>query len=222
MRFDDVDAAIAGVPFMKSAQGRQVYDLIVEHRLRQVLELGFAHGKSTCYLAAAVDELGGGGQVLTIDKRSAVGRSPNIHQLLDKCGLADRVTPVFAETSFTWELMRLLDQEPQPRFDFVYLDGGHTWDVTGYGFFLVDRLLNPGGWLLFDDLDWTIAGSRALQNSAWANQLPADQRTTAQVRKVFELLVHTHPSYVEIYEQDGWGWARKRRGFSPWLARRAG
>lgn len=215
MRFDDVDAAVAGVQYMKTAQGRQVYDLLIEHKLSRVLELGFAHGKSTCYLAAAVDELPDG-HVLTMDKPSALQRSPNIHQLLEKVGLAERVTPVFCETSYTWELMKLLEQDPQPQFDFAYIDGGHTWDVTGFGFFLVDRLLAPGGWMLFDDLNWTIAKSEGLRSASWAQKLPEEQRVTPQVRKVFELLVQTHPDYDEVYEKDGWGWARKRHGSGSW------
>lgn len=210
MNFDDVDSAVAGVQYMKTAQGRQVYDFLIQHKLHRVLELGFAHGKSTCYLAAAVDELGPGGHVLTLDKPSALQRSPHIHELLEKVGLTERVTPVFCETSYTWELMKLLEQDPQPRFDFAYIDAGHTWDVTGFGFFLVDRLLAPGGWLLFDDLNWTIAASQGLRNVSWAQKLPEEQRTAQQVRKVFELLVRTHPDYDEVYERGGWGWARKR------------
>jgi predicted O-methyltransferase YrrM len=222
VKFDDVDAAVTGVPFMKTKQGRQVYEFLLEHKLSRVIELGFAHGKSTCYLAAAVAELGRDGHVVTMDRTSAKERTPNIHQLLDKTGLGGRVTPVFAETSYTWELMRLLDRNPQPRFDFAYIDAGHTWDVTGYGFFLVDRLLAPGGWVLFDDLDWTIATSQGLQNAAWAQQLPEEQRTTPQVRKVFELLVKTHPGYDNVSEKDGWGWARKRPGSGSWRPFRRG
>lgn len=214
VKFDDVDAAIAGVPFMTTKQGRLVHEFIVKNKLGRVLELGFAHGKSTCYLAAAASELGGDAHVLTIDNLSAQDRSPNIHQLLDKCGLAEHVTPVFAKTSYTWELMKLLERDPQPRFDFAYIDGGHTWDVTGYGFCLVDRLLAPGGWILFDDLDWTFAKSPSLSRSTRVQNLPEEERTTPQVRKVFDLLVRADPRYVDVHEHAGWGWARKRRRFS--------
>lgn len=209
MRFEDVEAAVSGVPFMNPARGRLVYDHLIAHRLPRVLELGFAHGTSTCYLAAAVDELGPDGHVLTIDVSAAADRSPNIHQLLEKTGLSGRVRPVFAERSFTWELMKLLEQDPRPRFDFIYLDGGHTWDVTGYGFFLADLLLEPGGWLLFDDLDWTIAGSPGARDRQWARRLPEEERTTAQVRKVFDLLVRPHPGYIDVSDDGVWGWARK-------------
>lgn len=208
MKFEEVDAAVAGTKFMHSKQGREIYDFILEHRLGRVLELGFAHGKSTCYLAAAVDQLGDG-HVLTMDTAHARDRKPNIHELLSKCGLTERVTPVFAASSYTWELMKLLEQRPQPRFDFAYIDGGHTWDATGFGFLLVDKLLVPGGWMLFDDLDWTIASSPSVAESRWARKVSEEERTTAQVRKVFELLVRTHPHYGELREKGGWGWARK-------------
>jgi predicted O-methyltransferase YrrM len=209
VRFEDVDRLVAGTKYMSSRQGQLVYEFLVGQKLGRVLELGFAHGKSTCYLAAAADELGGDAHVLTMDRKGVLDREPNLHQLLDRCGLADRVTPVIAETSYTWELMKLLERDPQPRFDFAYIDAGHTWDVTGFGFLLVDRLMAPGGWVLFDDLDWTLATSPALRDAPETRRLPEEQRTAPQVRKVFELLVRTHPDYVEVHERDGWGWARK-------------
>lgn len=207
MRFGDVDRQLAGVQYMSSKQGRTVYEFIVENRLARVLELGFAHGKSSCYFAAAVDELDG--HLTTIDRPAARRREPSIDQLLDRCGLAERVTTVYAKGSFTWELMGMLEREPQPRFDFVYLDAGHTWDVTGFGFFLVDKLLAPGGWLLFDDLNWTIAASEGLRDDERAAKLPKEQRTTAQVGKVFDLLVRTQPGYRNVRQQGNWGWAQK-------------
>jgi hypothetical protein len=51
--------------------------------------------------------------------------------------------------------MKLLEVHADPIYDFCYIDGGHSWDVSGFGFFLVEKLVRPGGWLLFDDLDWT-------------------------------------------------------------------
>ncbi|MGH3466835.1 MAG: class I SAM-dependent methyltransferase [Thermocrispum sp.] len=212
MKFDDVDAVVAGTRFMTSDQGRTVYEFIVENKLGRVLELGFAYGKSSCYFAAAAEEVGGDSHVVTMDLENAKDRKPNIHQLLEKCGLTELVTPVFAGSSYTWELMKLLEKDPQPRFDFAYIDGGHTWDVSGFGFMLVDRLLAPGGWVLFDDLDWTLDGSPTMRKLPWVKKLPEHERTTGQVRKVFELLVTTHPDYVNVHEAKGWGWAQKSPG----------
>src|SRR3954447_5045651 len=123
MRFEDVHPLVDGVPHMTPQQARTVYDFLVETRRTRVLELGFAHGVSTCIFAAAMEETGG--RVTTIDRVSARGREPNIEQLLERTGQQDRVKVIFEETSYTWALMRFLEKKPMPRFDFVYIDGAH-------------------------------------------------------------------------------------------------
>ncbi len=120
--------------------------------------MGFLHGKSSAYLAAILEDLGRG-HLTTIDRKAAQEFEPNIFNTLERVGLSHRVTPIFAHRSHTWELCKMIQSGQGPRFDFCYFDGGHTWDVTGFGFVLVDLLLKPGGWILFDDLDWTIAHS---------------------------------------------------------------
>jgi predicted O-methyltransferase YrrM len=210
MKLAEVGAHVAGVQHMTSKQGKQVYEHILQNKPERILELGFAHGTSSCYMAAALDELGGDRKLLTIDREQARKREPNIIDLLERCGLARWVDAVFAETSYTWELMQMLDQSQQPRFDFVYIDGAHMWDPDGFAFLLVDRLLKPGGWVLFDDLNWTLSSSPSMKVQPWVLALPEDQRTTPQIRKVFELLVKTHPAYTDFIDREGWGWAHKR------------
>ena len=61
--------------------------------------------------------------------------------------------------SYNWSLMTLLQDSPAPFFDYIYLDGAHTWAVDALAFFLVDLLLKPGGYIDFDDYYWTIDGS---------------------------------------------------------------
>lgn len=214
MDFDQIDRHLEGVPIISSSRARSLYDFVVENECRDILELGFAHGKSTCYLAAAVQELGSG-SVLTLDRESARRRSPNIETLLEQTGLSDWVQPVYANRSHTWELMKVIeaatvDGRCRPRFDFCFLDDAHTWDVTGFGFFLVEKLLRPGGWLLFDDLRWTMAGSPSPSIRQQAARLSKEEATTAQVGKVFSLLVETHSEFgnFKIDKRD-WGWAQK-------------
>ncbi|MGH8903216.1 MAG: class I SAM-dependent methyltransferase [Egibacteraceae bacterium] len=180
-----------------------------------MLELGFAHGVSTCYLAAAV-AANGGGSVLTFDNRTALVRSPSIAELLDHLELEAFVTPVFAERSYTWELMKLIEIHTRagmcrPAFDFCFIDGAHSWEVDGFAFFLVEKLLLPGSWMLFDDLDWTFATSPALGHTAMVRSMPIAERVTPQIGRVFDLLVRQH-SNVDEFRMDGsWGWAHKRQ-----------
>jgi hypothetical protein len=107
-------------------------------------------------------------------------------------------------------LMRLLQEDATPRFDLCYLDGAHDWFVDGFAFFLVDRLLRPNGWIIFDDLDWAYATSPALGHSDRVRQMPEDERTTAQIRLVYDLLVKTHPDYHNFRDEGEWAFAQKR------------
>ena len=220
MDFDRIDKQLKELPFISSRRARSLYDFVIENECRDILELGFAHGKSSCYLAAAVQELGSG-SILTMDNMGSRSREPNIEALLQQTGLSDWVQPVYANRSFTWELMKVIEEATvdgrcRPRFDFCFLDAGHTWDVTGFGFFLVEKLLRPGGWLLFDDLGWTMAGSRSPHVRRQAERFSEEEATTAQVEKVFSLLVETHPEFGNCRIDRGrwidryqWGWAQK-------------
>lgn len=208
MKVDDVHARVAGVPHMRPGQAAAITQLILERGCADVLELGFCHGVSTCYLAGAVEELGRG-HVTTIDLESARDLAPPIGELLGRVGLARLVTVIHEPTSYVWRLMRFLDEDPAPRFDLCYIDGAHDWFTDGFAFLLVDRLLRPGGVVVFDDLDWTFAASPALGTSERVRRMPDDERTTAQVRKVYELLVKPHPGYDRFVEKDGWAYAYK-------------
>lgn len=212
MDYERIVENVKGIPYTSPGRGKKLYDHVLRHRPKRILELGFAHGVSTCYLAAALDELGSG-SVTTMDMASARNREPNVEQLATSLGLGDYIDPIYCESSFTWDLRSLLSDHSEPIFDLVFHDAGHTWDVAGYGFFLTDPLLRPGGWMLFDDLDWTLEGSRRMREKDWVRQLPDEQRTMAQVGQVYDLLVKRHRDYVEVArDEDGaWAWVRKRR-----------
>ncbi len=210
MEFDSVADIVDGIPHMSRRNGRRVYDHVVKNELRRVLELGTHHGVSTCYLGAAVDELGGG-SVVTMDRVIARNLEPNVEELLHRTGLSHVVAAVYAERSFTWNLREMLARPDPPQFDFVFLDGGHTWDVTGFSFFLVDRLLAPGGWLLFDDIQWSLAKSPSVSDKPETKALPEEERTAEQVGDVFRILVERDPNYVTRLDGN-WGWAQKRSG----------
>lgn len=230
MDVEKVAEAVEGVPHIAPASGRRLYEFVLGHDVADVLELGTAHGVSACYLAAALHEQGRG-QVITLDLPRALKRDPSVYDLLERTGLGPYVTPMFNEGGHTWQLLRWLDSGAAPTFDFCFLDAGHSWDVTGYAFFLVDRVLRPGGWLLFDDLTWTYDSSPSLRESTRAREMPEDQRTTPQVGKVFDLLVAQHPDYDHVERDRGgrWGWAQKnhrrrprRAAVTRLLARRRG
>ena len=208
MKIDQIRERVKSIPYMSVTQAETITDVILENRFQNILELGFGHGVSTCYIAGAVDDLGRG-TITTIDSISAREAEPNIEHLLGSLGLAKYVAIFYEPTSYIWWLMKMLEERPSPRFDFCYIDGAHDWFADGFAFFLVDRLLKPGGLIIFDDLDWTYESSPTLKKTQRVKRMPQDEKSTPQIRKVYELLVKPHPAYGEFMEKGRWAYARK-------------
>ncbi len=200
MKVAAVRERVGTTPVMTLEQAHAITRFVEEHDLHNLLELGFAHGVSTCYLAGALEELGGG-HLTSIDHEVARSREPDADTLLARTGLSRFVTLIYDATSYAWRLGKMLEEDPEPRFDFCYIDGAHTWLVDGFAFLIVDRLLVPGGWIVFDDLDW-IAPSEPERPTPAELAIP-------QVRMVYDLLVKPHPSYDHFIERDGWAFAHK-------------
>ena len=209
MNNEEVKKIVGDTPCMVPHQADRITSFIEENALYDVLELGFAHGVSTSYMAAALGRLGQG-SITAIDTYMAKDRNPRIEYLLEQVGELDRVNIFYEPTSYTWRLMKFLEEDPQPRFDLCYLDGAHNWFVDGFAFFLVDRLLRPGAWIIFDDLNWTYDRSPSLKNTEGVKQMPEDERSTPQIKKVYELLVKTHPDYHNFSVEGSWAFAQKR------------
>jgi predicted O-methyltransferase YrrM len=212
--FEQVAAAVAGVPFMSPEQGRLVYEHVKSTHAQDVLELGTAHGVGAAYLAAA------GARVTTVDFQGAL-YEPRPEDVLLRAGVRDRVTVVRRYSSYTWWLKEQVQAASdahgnvEPRFDFVYLDGAKHWTIDGLAVILAEKLLRPGGWLLMDDLGWTYAQDpqRSATDGIVHRELSEPERTEPHLRAVFDLIVAQHPSFTELKVQDEWwGWARKAPG----------
>ena len=212
-KFEEITERFAEVRYMNAARAGILRDLIHRFDARDILEIGFYQGKSSLYIAGALEDLGRG-QLTTIDRESAKKHDPNIETLLGQAGLAHRVTPVYAFRSFTWELQKMVAQDPRPQFDLCYFDGGHTWDETGFGFLLVDLLLRPGGVIVFDDMNWTVAGSAAYtKNVAKSATYSPDEAAARSVERVWDLLVPERGyERIERHDKIHWGVARKPGG----------
>ena len=218
MKFEEIKSLVAGVPYMTARQGKILYDFVLNERRENCLELGFAHGVSSCYIAAALDELGGGHLTAVDLVAGQAWQQPSIEDMLAKTGLQEYVTVVRERTSYTWFLKKALEQHlAAPEiYDFCFIDGPKNWTIDGFAFFLVDRLLKTDGWVLFDDYDWRYRNvkdwhiEKFEESGVMVSQMGADQLDTPHVALIFELLVMTHPNYAEFKVQDGeWAWAHK-------------
>ena len=205
-----VRQVVDNLPYMTMEMALKIDHLLTRYRLKNCLELGFYHGVSSAYIASILRK-NGGGKLTTIDRINARELKPNIDKILAALNLQSYVEVYYEERSYSWRLMKMLERNPRAYFDFCYIDGGHSWDNTGFAFFLVEKLLKPGAWLILDDLDWTFKSmEKRAGRDAWFRQKPREEITTPQVRKVWELLIKPHPAFCDFREEGQWAFARKR------------
>ena len=103
--------------------------------------------------------------------------------------------------SYNWSLMRVLAEHEEPVFDYVFLDGAHTWALDALAFLLVDRLLRPGGYLDFDDYTWSLRHSPSMNPAVFPDVdrlYTGEQIDEPQVALVVDLLVRRDPRYTEV------------------------
>jgi predicted O-methyltransferase YrrM len=220
MKFDEVQRIVGRVPFITPQHARELHGMIVRERMERILELGIAHGTATCTMAAALEELGRG-KVTAVDLQD-VTFAPSAEEQLARCGLSAYAEVVRMKTGYTWFLHDEIRRQTvngtcQPAYDLCIIDGPKNWTIDGCAFFLADKLLRPGGWIIFDDYAWTYAradGARAATDGITHRELSLEERTTPQVREVFELLVVPHPDYANfvVYDQQDWAMAQKVSG----------
>ena len=187
-------------------------EFLKSHDLSNILELGFANGVSSCYFASILKDMEKG-HLTTIDNFTAKERDPNIEQLLKELNLENYVTYYYESTSYTWKLMKFIEENNAPIFDFCYIDGAHDWYNDGFAFLLVDKLLKPGGWITFDDYYWTFASSPSMSNDPRVLQMSKEERETPHVKKVFDILVKNHPNYhnFKLVNGNQWAIAQKKK-----------
>jgi predicted O-methyltransferase YrrM len=217
MKFDDIHKLVGHVPFISKRNAKLLYEMIVDNRLTSILELGIAHGTATCYMAAALEELGGG-CVTAVDLLAALESfRPSAEEQLKTTGLTRFARVHRMQSGYTWFLhdeirRQTADDKCQPIYDLCIIDGPKNWTVDGCAFFLVDKLLKQNGWLIFDDYLWTYQRSGREATDGISNRTMSDEEhRTPQVREVFELLVKQHPNYSEFEVSGDGNWALARK-----------
>jgi predicted O-methyltransferase YrrM len=177
---------------------RVTLDFVATTDCRTIAEIGIYNGYSSEGLARFLD---GRGELHLFDydfKVSAVLRK------LNAAGFRNvRGHPNSSKTldSYNWSLMKVLQEHREPLYDYVFLDGAHTWNLDALAFLLVDRLLKVGGFVDFDDHSWSLRKSPYLNPLAYpqtAQQYTQEQIDAEHVRLILDLLVRRDPRYEEV------------------------
>jgi predicted O-methyltransferase YrrM len=127
-------------------EGDLVTTLISQNGCRRTLEVGCAYGLSSLYICGAIPDSRGEHHTIVDPYQRTEWKGIGILNL-HRAG---------------YDSFRLLEQPSEmalpdliragERFDFVLIDGFHTFDQTLVDFYFVNRLLELGGIVVFDDV----------------------------------------------------------------------
>jgi len=222
MKFEEIYSMVGRTPFISRDNGRFLYDLILKERIVNILELGIAHGTATCYMAAALHEIGGG-SITSVDLIEAKDTfKPSAEEQLEKTGLSKFANVVRMQTGYTWFLHNEIANNTKNNacnevYDLCIIDGPKNWTIDGAAFFFVDKLLKKDGWIIFDDYRWTYATANRRRDSTDGithRSLSKDEQEIPHIREVFELLVKQHPHYGNLMVLDKTNWALAQKSMT--------
>lgn len=137
-------------PFsVTTAGGAFIRDLCQAEHATRSLEVGMAWGLSTLFILEALAENGAGpGAHVVIDPFQTSRWHGAARRSVRAAGAAAMLE--FHEERSELLLPRLVAANRQ--FDFAFIDGNHRFDGAFVDLVFVDRLLKPGGVVVFDDV----------------------------------------------------------------------
>src|SRR3954470_19139463 len=148
-----IEAFPEGLP---RAHAQAIARLVRELGLTSTLETGMAYGLSTLAICGVHEERGEGSHVAIDPYQSRDWRGIGVLNL-ERAGLSARARVIEARSDEA--LPRLRDEGL--RIDFALIDGLHLFDATLVDFFLIDRVMDVGGVVVFHDT-WMPAVAQAV------------------------------------------------------------
>jgi predicted O-methyltransferase YrrM len=136
-------------------EGLFIQDIIRRIVPQFSLEVGCAYGISSLFICQALKDVGAKRHIIIDPFQMGcnhTGSDAGYEGIglanLDTAGFSDLIT-FYAELSYR-RLPRL--ESEGHRLDFAFIDGMHTFDYALVDFFYIDKMLNIGGVVIFDDL----------------------------------------------------------------------
>ncbi|MBY0229826.1 MAG: class I SAM-dependent methyltransferase [Gemmataceae bacterium] len=127
-------------------EGALLASLIKKHGSTRTLEIGCAYGLSSLYICGAITGDRAASHVIIDPYQGSEWHNIGIANLRR----ASLSCFELIEEPSELALPRLLRQDK--KFDFALIDGYHTFDQTLVDFYFVDRLLEPNGVVVLDDV----------------------------------------------------------------------
>jgi predicted O-methyltransferase YrrM len=132
---------------ISAAHANALYRTVREIRPPIALEIGMAFGTSSLAIAQALSDIGEGGRLISVDpNQSALWRNIGVRNI-ERAGLAAQ-HQLIERRDYT-ALPELLRKRTTVQF--AYIDGWHTFDYVLLDFFYIDKMLDAGGVVAFND-----------------------------------------------------------------------
>ena len=129
---------------IKEQEGKFIENIIKKNGLDRCLEVGMAFGISAFYILSNKNTT-----LISIDPNQSTQWENNGIKLLKEFGFNKRHKCM--EKKSYEALPELLKKEGEESFDFVFIDGWHTFDYTLLDFFYANLLLKTNGFIVIDD-----------------------------------------------------------------------
>jgi SAM-dependent methyltransferase len=108
--------------------------------------------------------------------------------------------------TYAWTLFEMLENDE--KYDVIYIDGHHTFYIDLPAILLAHNLLKPGGYLLLDDMTWTLDFLKANMMrslSQWYfyrsmydfSEYTAAQRALPHIQMIADELLLKHHGYTK-------------------------
>lgn len=106
------------------------------------------------------------------------------------------------QDSYNWSLSELIKKEPTIHFDYIFIDGAHTFAIDALTFFMCKSLMKPGSYIDFDDYDWKLQGSSLDPSNvpAISLQYTQEQIEDLQVKRVIDQFVRKDLELFEVVQ----------------------
>ncbi|MCM2374833.1 class I SAM-dependent methyltransferase [Aporhodopirellula aestuarii] len=135
--------------YIPKRQGDLLYSLVRHLEPQRTLEIGLANGISALHIATGLQDNGIGHHLAIDPYQTTDWKSVGLASLC-RAGLESWVS--LDERPSHWAVPDL--EQAECRVQFAFIDGSHLLDYVMTDFMTVDRILDVGGLIAFDDSDW--------------------------------------------------------------------
>lgn len=166
----------------------------------RIAEIGVDRGATTLEIAKLLRP----GDVYDLFDREDCTLFKNLQVLVDasycKINIYGNTRKMF--DSYAWTLakisMEVCFKGDGGVWDAIYLDGAHTFPVDAPVACVLKEMVKVGGYLVFDDVKWSLASSPTMNTPAVRSLYTDEQMDARHVEMIVDLFMRTDIRFVEL------------------------